>query len=135
PISTYLKLPAPLDAVLFALENDAEGHQIPLAFDVTDGNVSAGQIAVAATTALGKLIANALAAAPMRAAGMVTGLLGPTGGAAEPVEPISIEFAPGDASLPPSADDALRAALGRLADLDAGVIVVAHDLGAGDEER
>lgn len=77
PISRYLKLPAPLDTVLFALKNEQGEHRIPLAFDVGgEGQVSAGQVAAKASSTLLALITEALASAPMRAVGGVTDAVG-----------------------------------------------------------
>ncbi|MGE0144212.1 MAG: DUF748 domain-containing protein [Planctomycetota bacterium] len=81
PISTYLKLPAPLDAVIFALQDQNNEIAIPLRLRIEEGGVGTGQIATAAITALGKVIADAVAAAPFRAVGMLTGVLGIGGGA------------------------------------------------------
>jgi len=135
PISTYLRLPVPLDAVLFALENEDDEHRVPLSFTVGEQGMSGSQIALAATTALGKLVAEALAAAPLRAAGTVTGLLGLTGGEAAPVPPARIEFVAGDVALPPAAEAAVAEALAQLDAADDGVLVLEHELGADDVPR
>ncbi|MEZ5965389.1 MAG: DUF748 domain-containing protein [Planctomycetota bacterium] len=135
PISTYLKLPAPLDAVLFALKNADDEHRLPLSFRLDAGGLSAGSLALSATTALGKLIASALAAAPLRATSTLTGLVGLGGGEAEPVEPARVEFAAGDVELPPTAAQAIDQAKAQLAVVDSGAVVLEHELGSDDVPR
>jgi hypothetical protein len=141
PISNYLRLPVPLDAVLFALKNADDEHKIPLTFDVTPDGVSAGQIAMSAVSALGQLIARAVAAAPLRAAGTVTGLMGLGAPAADAsaadASPAELEFAPGDGGLHDAhrAGAAFDQVLAQLADLAAGVIVLEHALGTDDVPR
>lgn len=135
PISTYLRLPVPLDAVLFALENEDEEHRLPLSFALDEGGVSAAEIGLAATTALGKLVAEALAAAPLRAAGTVTGLLGLSGGEAVPLPPVEVEFAAGALALPDTMQAAVSEALGQLHDVDHGMFVLEHALGTADMPR
>ena len=77
PISRYLKLPAPLDTVLFALENEQGDHRLPLEFRVdSEGGVSTSEIAAEASSALLGLITEALASAPLRAVGGVTDMVG-----------------------------------------------------------
>ncbi|MEM7203844.1 MAG: DUF748 domain-containing protein [Planctomycetota bacterium] len=75
PISTYLRLPAPLDSVLFVLKDDQGRHRIPLALGVGAGGVSGAQIATAAVSALGQLIGSAIASSPLRAANAVTSVV------------------------------------------------------------
>lgn len=135
PISTYLKLPAPLDAVLFALENEDAEHRIPLAFGIDSRGVSTSEIALSATAALGKLLTSALAAAPLRAAGTVTGLVGLTGGVAAAVVPAQLEFVAGDVALPQATAAAVAETLAHLEEAEGGVVVLEHTLGADDVPR
>jgi hypothetical protein len=133
PISTYLKLPAPLDSVLFALKNEADEHKVPLAFDIGAEGVSTAQLAMSATGALGQLIARAIAGAPLRAAGMVTGLFGVGAGEiATPAAPAAVPFLPGEAVATNELDERLAEALAQLAALDGGALVLVHELGVGD---
>ncbi len=133
PISSYLHLPMPLDAVLFALENADDEHKIPLAFEVADEGSSGGAIAMSAASALGQLVARAVASAPLRAAGTLTGMMGLTGGEAAIAVPEELEFAAGDAALLDGA--AIDRTLAALATLDGGAIVLEHVLGTDDVPR
>ena len=130
PISTYLKLPAPLESVLFLLRNDADEQRLPLQLHLPVGGVNPARIAEAAIEALTLVIADAVRTSPFRMASTVTSLLdfgqqGPTavdqtavlectsGGA----EPDLGALAPLLASA--SADPELK-------------FVLVHELGAGD---
>ena len=136
PISTYLKLPAPLDTVLFALQDQNGDIRIPFKLRIDQGGLSSGQIATAAITALGKVIADAVAAAPFRAVGIVTGLFGLGGKAPSLAEQkVEVVFDTGDAAVSANA----RAQLAPLIDLLAGdesiALVVQQKLSAADLQR
>lgn len=137
PIATFLKLPAPLDTVLFALRDNNADIRIPLDVRTSDGSVSGGQIAAATITALSAVIAKALATAPLRAAGAITGLLGIGGGDAQALaeQAVDVGFGLGDFALAETERIRLRA----LADLCRGDesigLVLVHAFGAGDLAR
>lgn len=73
PISTYLKLPAPLDTVLFVLRDENDQQRINFGFHLGATGVSAGAIAAEAASALGSALARAMASAPARLFAMVKG--------------------------------------------------------------
>ncbi|MBL8730593.1 MAG: DUF748 domain-containing protein [Planctomycetes bacterium] len=132
PISTYLKLPAPLDTVLFALRNDADEHVLPLQLQLPAEGLSGGAVAEAAAEALVRLIADAVASAAFRVGGMVTGAVG-LGGATDLRSLVAtLEFPAGD---PLPAGGSLEPLLAAAADDPELVIVLAHELGHGDLER
>lgn len=70
PISSYLKLPAPLDTVLYLLRNEDGAQVIPLSFRIKPGGGAEGLLTAVSTT-LGKLIGEAIASSPMRFVGGV----------------------------------------------------------------
>lgn len=77
PISRFLKLPAPLDTVIFVLKNEQGEIRLPLAFDFGDGsNMGFAEISAKASAAFLRLVTEALAAAPLRAVGSVTDVVG-----------------------------------------------------------
>jgi hypothetical protein len=137
PISRYLRLPAPLDTVLFVLRNDQGEHDIPLGFTVTESGVGGGQIAAAAATALGGLITDAIASSPFRITGAFTDLTGLTGGgpAEQREESLPLLFAPFETALTIAQRNVLAPLAERLADDETLVLVVQHELGGGDIER
>jgi hypothetical protein len=136
PISRYLALPAPLDTVLFLLE-DAEGRQrVPVSASVGRDGLSAGSIAGAAASAAAVVIARAVASSPLRIAGTFTDMLGLTGGAVPPPSADARRFAfePGDVTAPAD-EDALETLRRRLAANDSLVVTLVHEFGAVDLER
>ena len=65
PIS-FLKLPAPLDTVIFVLKNEQGEIRLPLAFDFGGGStMGLAEISAKASTAFLRLVTEALAAAPL----------------------------------------------------------------------
>jgi hypothetical protein len=82
PISTYLKLPAPLDTVLFLLRNEAGAQEVAVRFNLEDDGIKGLGPAIAKT--LGLIIGDAIASSPMRLVGGVLDMTGMFD--AEPVE-------------------------------------------------
>jgi hypothetical protein len=134
PISTYLRLPAPLDTVLFALRNEAGEHRLSPSFHVAQGSIGGGEIARVAAQTLAEQIASAVAAAPLRVAGTATDLFG-LGGDEQLPEPVAAPFAAADPALTPAG----RAAVAELAEVLAGdprlVAVLEHQYGEADLAR
>ncbi len=138
PISRFLRLPAPLDTVLFTLRNQDGEQRIPLDFRVSDGGVSAGAIAGRATTALAGLITDAIASSPLRLTGGLTDIVG-LGSDAVPadagVPKVVVTFEPGSVHLMPEAVRGLKQIARRLADDDELRVVLEHRLCAPDLQR
>lgn len=132
PISTYLRLPAPLDTVLFLLRNDADEQRLPLRVRIDGHRAKSGEVTQAAVDALVAVIADAVASAGKRAGGMVTGALGLGGDGKVPELTAQWPFAVGD-PLPPTAEVApLLAALRADPTLE---LVLVHELGSADLAR
>lgn len=133
PISTYLRLPAPLDTVLFVLRNDADEQRLPLQAHLPAEGISPSAVAEAAIEALALAIADAVARSPFRIAGAVTGLLG-LGSQPSDLDGLaaSLDCQPGSAE--PDLQ-ALAKLLQRTADDPEVKFVLTHDLGAADMQR
>ena len=101
PISQYLKLPAPLDTVLFLLRNDDGDHKVPVRLDIPPDGVSATRIASLAAGTLGALITDAMSSAPLRVLGPLQSVAGALGLMPEPLtaETVTLEFAEGAATM------------------------------------
>jgi hypothetical protein len=134
PISTWLKLPAPLDSVLFVLRNADGEVRTPLSFHVASDGMSMAQITQTAIATLAQLIARAVAASPLRVGGMFTGLVGITGGpAAGGPRPFgAVPFATADAAITDAAARDLDRALTEMANDDRLVLVLEHEFGPDD---
>jgi hypothetical protein len=149
PISQFLRLPTSLNTVIFVLRDENGGITIPLNFKADSGGVGTGQIAEIAISTLGRLIARAVAASPLRVAGTLTGGVGAVGGAVggilglggsdeespPEVPPVAVSFAPGDAHLPRSEAEKLEGILEELDDDEELVVSLRVELGTGDLER
>ncbi len=132
PLSTYLKLPAPLDTVLFALRNENDEHVLPLHLQLPAEGLSGGAVGEAAAEALVRLLADAVASAAFRVTGVVTGAVG-LGGATDLSQLTgTLDFAAGD---PLPSGGSLDAVLAAVADDPDLVIVLHHELGHGDLRR
>jgi len=136
PISKYLTLPAPLDTVLFLLRNADDEQRIPLSFSVAPEGLSGGEIAKAAVATMAQVIANAVAAAPLRLAKGVTGLAGVGGGDERPARAGGwVRFASGSGALPPGASLDLAPVVDELRSDTGLAAIVEHHLGAADLAR
>jgi hypothetical protein len=137
PISSYLRLPAPLDTVLYLLRNDEEEQVIPLNVRMDQGAVSARAVASAVVNVLGQLIGEALASTPMRIVGGVLDLAGL--GAGPPIElperEFSMPFEAGATEIDPAALQAIEPLLELMRRDDSLVLVLRHEVGAADVER
>ncbi|MBL8732190.1 MAG: DUF748 domain-containing protein [Planctomycetes bacterium] len=128
PISTYLKLPAPLDSVLFLLKNDNDEHRLPVRMHVAASGNAEG-VADQAVEALALVIGNAITGAGGRAIGAVTGLLGL--GTSE-LPAATLDFAAGEARPTTSGLDQVVDALAADPALR---VTLSHELGALDLDR
>lgn len=140
PISKYLSLPAPLDTVLFLLRNEDGAQELPVRLDVGPEGASAASIAAQAAETLGLLITDAVSAAPLRVLGplgSVAGALGLTPTELTP-ETVTLEFAPGAATVDAARSTASGGDLAQLAEaLRRNVeqrAVVQGTIGRGDIE-
>lgn len=132
PISTYLRLPAPLDTVLFLLRNEADEQRLPLRLRIAGHAANRGEVAQAAVDALVAVIADAVASAGKRAGGMLTGAIGLGGDNKVPEVTAQWPFAAGDPLPGPAETAALLAALRGDPTLE---LVLVHELGDGDLAR
>ncbi len=136
PIQTYLKLPAPLQSVLFVLRNDRREQVIPVSFRLDSSGISAGQIASTATTALAAVIADAIVSSPFRIGGSLTDLVGLTGQeVAVDLPTFSLDFEPADASLDAQDLAVIREALDAAREDDEYALVLVHRLAAPDASK
>lgn len=136
PIATYLKLPAPLDSVLFLLRNERGEHKIDFGLSVPQGGVGGGRVAAAAGAAIGEVVGRAITAVPARMLTSVTDLMGVTGGEDAPPQPeFTLLFEPGSTALPEVSSKDLRNALTRMLSEGDAVLALEHHLGRGDLVR
>ena len=137
PIGQYLKLPAPLDTVVFLLRDEQGQIRLDLGLHVGAQGVSGAEIAQEAAGTLGALVTRAVASSPLRVTGMLTDAIGVTGGKVEqaPELPLLLDFGPGDARLPPEQRTKLASLAARLRDEPDLTVVLEQSLGAGDVEH
>lgn len=138
PISRYLALPAPLDAVLFVLKNDDGEQSIPLNFDMgAGGELSTGELAATATSTLVQIIADAIASSPLRILGSLTDVAGITDDEPEDLSEgtVRLEFGSGDTVLSPEVPSYLEGLLELMDDEDELVVVLQHELSTDDVAR
>lgn len=135
PISTYLKLPAPLDTVLFVLRNEEGEHVIPFSFSAPAGALGSGNVVGAAVASVAQVIGKAIAASPFRIVGGLVDLVDNGDDAvADPEAPL-VDFEPASAMLPVTASTPLETALQRLAADSELVLVLRHAFSADDLKR
>jgi len=128
PISTYLRLPAPLDSVLYLLRNDADEQRLPLELRIPGDERAATAVRELAAESVLRLLAGAVGGAAGRAAGALTGALG-LGGSGPEVTPAVVTFAAGS-SAPTSLE--LAAIANALTGDPQTEAVLVHELAAAD---
>ncbi|MFT4538067.1 MAG: hypothetical protein ACI841_002077 [Planctomycetota bacterium] len=137
PISSYLKLPAPIDTVLFVLKDEEGDQNLPLSLTIEDGAASVGTILGAVGRTLGIVIGEAIASSPMR---IIGGVLDLAGLDSDPVELsgdeiVELNFAAGDVQEPADMAAALAPLVEVLRHNEAFYLVVEHELSAADLAR
>ncbi|MFT5050678.1 MAG: hypothetical protein ACI8QZ_002080 [Chlamydiales bacterium] len=136
PISTYLRLPAPLQSVVFLLKDADDEITVPL--DVKfkrDGSVRGSQLAAGAVSAFGSIVTDAVASSAFRVGGMVTSLFGIGGPTEIPQEAnVVLEFGPGAVNPPADTEQRIDVLLDVLRDKEM-IVVVQPVLGFDDLER
>lgn len=137
-ISQYLKLPAPLDVVVFLLRDEDEVISIPLDFEVGADGLSAATIAGVAASTLGSLITDAVASSPFRIVGGTLGDLVPLGDEEEEVGDqgpfMTLAFDPGDTHLNPGMMQQLDELIECLNDEEETSLLLRHELSVRDIE-
>ncbi|MHC4391380.1 MAG: hypothetical protein ACYS22_08675, partial [Planctomycetota bacterium] len=134
PVQSYLGLKTPVSTAVFLLRNEDGVINIPLNFEVGADGVSGGQIVGLAAGIVGRLLAEAVASAPLRVVGSVTeigtGLLPDKD--PEVFEPVVLRYLPGEVE-PALGAEGIDAAIERLADESDLVVAIAHELGDGEQ--
>ena len=137
PISSYLRLPAPLDTVLFVLRDANEEVVIPLNVRMGSEGLSTGAVVGTAVTTLGTLIAEAIAASPLRIVGGVLDMAGLDG--QEPIElpdeTFALEFEAGATEVDAASLESIEPLLELMRRDESIVLILAHELGAADLEQ
>jgi hypothetical protein len=129
-IRKKLKLPAPLDFVIVALQDQDGSITVPLNVQVRNGKVDSGSIVTAGAVALTELITTAVASAPLK----VTSLFGLSGKQKSQEQPIVLAFPTGYSALQAGQIAQLRMLSKRLADDKSLQVTLRGDSGSGDVE-
>ncbi|GJM22631.1 MAG: hypothetical protein DHS20C15_25460 [Planctomycetota bacterium] len=136
PIERFLRLPAPLDPVLFALRDESGAITIPLKLDVPPDGLSMSRIATLSIQTLGGLITDALAAAPLRVLGGVGSMVGlDFRNERAPLPPAELEFLPSEIALEPVSRAHARSLIELLRERPELTLQLEHRLGTLDLER
>jgi len=138
PIQKLLKLPAPLDTVIVALEDVDGGITIPLPVELKQGQIDNAQVTAAAVAAIGPIITTALASAPQKMAAGVVGLIGFGGERSaeqEQIEPIVLGFSPAATALDPDDARTLNDVVEEMRRNKKLNVTIRGELGGGDVTR
>ena len=132
PISRYLHLPAPLDTVIFILEDQSSAIQIPLNFKVRENKISGGEIFGVAVTAMASVIANAVISSPYRVAGAIGSLVTEEELDTEEKMTVEIEYGPGEITISGAQLAKIESLIRHLADDKELTATLRHNMGGGD---
>lgn len=132
PITQLLKLPAPIDVVIAALEDPSGSITMPIDVSVQNGELKG--VGPAAAGAAAGVIATAVASTPIKAGGAVAGLFGLTGEEAKEAESrtVTLTFPPGEAAIDPTSALRLTDVVRQLREDPTAEVMVRHALGTGD---
>jgi hypothetical protein len=126
-ISQTLKLPASLDVVIAALQDQDGSITIPLNVSMNQGKLNTASVVGAGVGALAEIITTAIASAPLKLAGLLTG---PKQAEAEP--PIKVSFPAAYSDLGPDQIAQLEALAVRLHKNDSLRVTLRSDAGRDD---
>ena len=132
PISRLLKLPAPLDVVVFLLRDRRGSIELPVDVHLAAEGISMGEIARVGVSALSKLIVDAVANSPFRVVGGLTDLALGDDEEDEELEPFVVRFAPGGTSLETADRASIARALAALRSDPGSVVQLRARLSAND---
>jgi hypothetical protein len=134
PISRILKLPAPLNVIVSTLEDSDGSISLPVTVPLEAGKLDTDAVIGSAASSVGRVIADAMLAAPLKAANLIASLGGADAGnsRSKPIEPVVIDFAPGESQLTAEQRNAIDGLLERLRKDDSLEATLQHTLGAAD---
>ncbi len=127
-ITRTLKLPASLDIVIAALQDQDGSITIPLNIPIQHGKVDSASIVASGVGAMAQIIATAIATSPLKLANLVG--FGGTGKDKQP--PLVVSFPPAYSGLSPEQMFGLQALVLRLQDDSSLQVALRHDLGNAD---
>jgi len=128
PISRSLKLPAPLDAVIIALQDQDGSITIPLNVNLEGGKLDEGQVAASAAGAFAQILATAMASSPLK----LVNLIGITGKKDNEQPPVVIDFPAAYYELDPAQSAVLDAVVRRLEAHKSYDVTLRHEFGSQD---
>jgi Domain of Unknown Function (DUF748) len=127
-LSHALSLPAPLDVVIGALEDQDGSITLPLNIALRQGQLDSGSVAAAASTAFLSVVATSVAASPLKAAN----LLGLNSSQSQFEPPLILSFPAGYPDLSSDQIAALRQLRSRLLQQPSLEVTIRHELGSDD---
>ena len=136
PLYTTLRLPAPLETVLFVLRDESGAIGLNLGFSLDQGRISTQDLATAAITNMARLIATAVASSPFRIVGGTASLMGLGGEEGAPLRPpVALAFDAGDTTVSRTASGRLDAVVKELLEDDGLEVRLNHLFGRKDVAR
>jgi hypothetical protein len=132
PIRKALKLPSPLNVVIGMLEDPDSSITLPVSVSIDQGEIKG--IGGAAAGAVSSVILTAVASAPVKAVGGVTGLMG-LNKKGKPIDPVMLGFASGDTILNAKDLASLDPMLAVLRKEKTAELTLKGELGGGDVIR
>lgn len=136
PIRRLLKLPTPVNVALILVRDASNAVRIPVEFQLDPEYVSLVEITRATVTAMGTVLATAIASSPLRVGGAFTDLVGLTGSEklVDPEPPVDLSFAPGELTTNWSTRNVVDELIARMKREPKLQLVLEHELGQADLE-
>ena len=134
PIQSTFQLPAPPDVIISTLE-DADGSlTFPITVPIDAGKLDTGAVIGSAVGSVGKVLAEAMIAAPLKAGKLMGSLVGldMSGDRTKGLEPITLTFAAGESQLSGDQENALQHVRDLMRKDDTIEVTIQHELGSDD---
>lgn len=134
PIQRILQLPAPLDVVIAALEAADGSISVPLEVPMKAGELNTGAVIGSAVASIARVTAEAMVAAPLKAAKLV-GMLGGadvSSARTRGLDPVVLQFTPGESQLTGDQRQAIEGVIDQLKRDGTIEVTIQHTLGAED---
>lgn len=134
PVMAFLKVNAPLNIAVAAVQDQDGSITIPVDVPIESGRISGPQITLAVTGAVASVITTAIASTPIKSADAVLGIFG---NEKQPKndQPLTLAFAPGDRSIGLREAQTLQSLLARMKDDPTLELTLHQSLGGGDVTR
>ncbi len=131
-IQRFMALPFSLDAAIVAVEDSDGAISIPVTAPIEAGKLDVGAVVGSAVGAITGQVIKAVAAAPLKAASGLAGIIGIDLSKEKDLTPVTVAFSPGESLLTADQETQIKQMIERLKQDETLQIALTHSLGTAD---